>query len=84
MSVTLHIKDKGDMKFELFTEEAPETCTNFLALAASDYYNNTKFHRNIKTFILQGGDPSGTGKGGESIHGKNELKDEISSNLKHD
>lgn len=42
---------------------------NFLALCASGYYNNTLFHRNVKGFIVQGGDPTGTGKGGSSIYG---------------
>ena len=84
MSVTLHTTPHGNLKFELFCEEAPQTCKNFLALSASDYYNGSKFHRNIKGFILQGGDPTGTGKGGESIWGKNQLPDEISDDLKHD
>jgi len=84
MSITLDLEERGALKFELFVEEAPETCKNFLALAASDYYYGTKFHRNIKGFILQGGDPSGTGKGGESIYGKDKLKDEICETLKHD
>lgn len=44
MSVTLHT-DLGDLKVELFCSECPKTCTNFLALAASDYYNGNLFHR---------------------------------------
>ncbi|KYQ92144.1 cyclophilin-type peptidylprolyl cis-trans isomerase [Tieghemostelium lacteum] len=55
---------------------------NFLALCASDYYNGTIFHRNIKGFIIQGGDPTNTGRGGESIW-KKPFKDEFSSHLKH-
>jgi hypothetical protein len=54
---------------------------NFLALCASGYYDNTVFHRNIKKFIVQGGDPTGTGKGGSSIYGKY-FDDEISDVLK--
>ncbi len=47
MSVTLHC-DVGDLKLELFCEDCPRTCTNFLALAASGYYDGCIFHRNIK------------------------------------
>lgn len=66
MSVTLHT-DLGDLKFELFCKLCPKTCENFLALVASGKYDGTVFHRNIPGFIVQGGDPTGTGKGGESI-----------------
>ncbi|UKK01317.1 peptidyl-prolyl cis-trans isomerase [Theileria orientalis] len=82
MSVTLHT-NFGDLKIELFCKDTPKTCKNFLALCASDYYNNTKFHRNIKGFLIQGGDPTGTGKGGESIYGE-PFEDEFVSHLKHD
>ena len=68
MSVTLHT-NLGDLKVELFCEDAPRTCENFLALCASEYYDNTSFHRNIKGFMIQGGDPTGTGRGGQSIWG---------------
>ena len=61
MSVTLHTS-LGDIKFELFCDGAPKTCKNFLALAASNYYDNSSFHRNMKKFMIQGGDPTGTGK----------------------
>mmetsp|Transcript_30590 Transcript_30590/g.44970 ORF Transcript_30590/g.44970 Transcript_30590/m.44970 type:complete len:133 (+) Transcript_30590:165-563(+) len=54
-----------------------------MALCASGYYDNTKFHRNIKTFMLQGGDPTGTGKGGESIWG-GAFEDEFHPENKHD
>lgn len=82
MSVTLRTSH-GKVKIEVFCEEAPVAAKNFLALCASGYYNNTIFHRNIKGFIVQGGDPTGTGKGGQSIYGKN-FQDEINENLKHD
>ena len=81
MSVTLHC-DVGDIKIELFCEKCPKTCENFLALAASDYYNECLFHRNIKGFMVQTGDPSGTGKGGQSIWG-GKFNDEINDSLKH-
>ncbi|XP_059608977.1 peptidyl-prolyl cis-trans isomerase-like 3 [Phlebotomus argentipes] len=81
MSVTLHT-DVGDIKIELFVEDCPKTCENFLALCASDYYNGSLFHRNIKGFIVQTGDPTGTGKGGESIYG-GKFEDELKDSLKH-
>ncbi|VVC89560.1 unnamed protein product [Leptidea sinapis] len=81
MSVTLHT-DVGDMKIELFCEQCPKACENFLALCASDYYNGCQFHRNIKGFIVQTGDPTGTGKGGTSIWGR-KFEDEFKEDLKH-
>lgn len=80
-SVTLHT-DVGDIKIELFCDDCPKTCENFLALCASDYYNGSLFHRNIKGFIVQTGDPTGTGKGGNSIWG-GKFEDEFKDNLKH-
>ena len=61
----------------------PNTSENFLALAASGYYDNTHFHRNMKSFMVQGGDPTGTGKGGESIFG-GKIRDELHPDLAHD
>jgi len=81
MSVTLHTT-LGDLKIELYCEQVPLACENFLALCASGYYNNTSFHRNIKGFIVQGGDPTGKGQGGTSIWGKH-FKDEFVPALKH-
>ena len=77
MSVTLHTSH-GQIKLEIFCELAPYTSKNFLALCASGYYNNTIFHRNIKGFIVQGGDDTGTGRGGESVYGE-DFKDEFVS-----
>ena len=72
--------DVGDIKIELHCELCPRTCENFLALCASGYYNNNLFHRNMKGFMVQTGDPMGTGKGGTSIWGKkfaDEFKEEL-------
>lgn len=74
MSVTLHTSH-GDLKVEVFCDSIPLASENFLSLAASNYYDNTIFHRNIKDFMIQGGDPSKIGKGGDSIWGK-PFKDE--------
>ncbi len=54
---------------EIYCDTVPKASENFLALIASGYYNGTLFHRNIKDFMVQGGDPTGKGKGGESIYG---------------
>lgn len=81
MSVTLHT-DLGDLKVEVFCEGVPKTAENFLALCASDYYVSTAFHRNIAGFMAQGGDPTGKGKGGESIYGGT-FEDEIRHTLRH-
>ncbi|XP_074599402.1 peptidyl-prolyl cis-trans isomerase-like 3 [Brevipalpus obovatus] len=81
MSVTLHT-DLGDIKMELFCEKCPKTCENFLALCATDYYNNCIFHRNIKGFMVQTGDPTNTGKNGQNIWGQN-FDDEFHDSLSH-
>jgi peptidyl-prolyl cis-trans isomerase-like 3 len=65
-------------------DQVPQASYNFLALSASGYYNDTKFHRNIKGFMVQGGDPTGTGKGGSSVFDKPKFPDEIAPSLKHD
>lgn len=82
MSITLHTT-LGEIKIELYCELVPKTCKNFLALCAKGYYINTTFHRNIKDFIIQGGDPTNTGKGGESIYDKH-FNDEFVAELSHD
>lgn len=84
MSVTLHT-NLGDLKIEVFCELVPKAAENFLALCASGQYNNTTFHRNIKGFMIQGGDPTGTGRGGKSIYPtpKGKFEDEIVPSLKH-
>ncbi|OQS07391.1 peptidyl-prolyl cis-trans isomerase ppi1 [Thraustotheca clavata] len=72
----------GSFTMELYTQHAPRTCKNIAELAKRGYYDNTIFHRIIKDFMIQGGDPTGTGRGGESIYG-GKFEDEISRELKH-
>ncbi|KAM4055375.1 cyclophilin type peptidyl-prolyl cis-trans isomerase/CLD domain-containing protein [Hirsutella rhossiliensis] len=72
----------GDLTIELQTETAPKAVWNFIRLAQKGYYKGVAFHRNIPGFMIQGGDPSGTGKGGSSIWGKN-FNDEFEGPLAH-
>jgi peptidyl-prolyl cis-trans isomerase-like 3 len=72
----------GDVKFEIFCDTCPRTAFNFLALAGSGYYDGSSFHRNMKGFMLQGGDPTSTGKGGKSIWG-GKFADEFHPSCKH-
>ncbi|EQC39243.1 peptidyl-prolyl cis-trans isomerase-like 3 [Saprolegnia diclina VS20] len=81
MSVTLHTS-LGDIKIEVFCDTVPTTAENFLALCASNAYDKTTFHRNMKGFMIQGGDPTGTGKGGESIWG-GKFNDEFHPQNRH-
>ena len=60
----------GDINIELYPEHAPKAVWNFVQLAKRGYYKNIKFHRNIRNFMIQGGDPTGSGKGGQSVWGK--------------
>ena len=69
---------KGDIRIDLFDTDAPRTVKNFVTLGKRGYYNGVIFHRVIKDFVIQGGDPTGTGTGGESIYGK-KFNDEINS-----
>ncbi|CAF4999150.1 unnamed protein product, partial [Rotaria socialis] len=59
----------GDIEIELFSKECPLACRNFLQLCMNGYYDGTIFHRVVPNFIAQGGDPTGTGEGGESATG---------------
>ncbi len=70
----------GDIKVKFFKEEAPKTVENFVTHAKNGYYNDVSFHRVIKDFMIQGGDPEGTGRGGESIWGE-PFADEFSPKL---
>lgn len=67
---------------ELYSDHAPKTCKNFSTLAQRGYYNNVIFHRIILNFMIQTGDPTGTGRGGSSIYGE-KFEDEIKATLKH-
>ncbi len=72
--------DKGDIHATLFASEVPVTVANFLNLASKGYYDGIKFHRVINRFMIQGGDPTGTGMGGPGY----KFEDEFKPNLKHD
>ena len=71
--------DKGQIEGTLFASKTPMTCANFLNLAKRGYYNGIKFHRVIPNFMVQGGDPTGTGSGGPGY----KFGDEFHPSLKH-
>lgn len=73
----------GRIELELFDKAAPKTVKNFVGLIEQGYYDGIIFHRVIDDFMLQGGDPTGTGGGGQSIYGST-FEDEFSPSLKHD
>jgi cyclophilin family peptidyl-prolyl cis-trans isomerase len=70
---------RGDIVVELFADKAPKTVNNFVFLAREGFYDNTTFHRVIKPFMIQGGDPTGTGRGGPGYR----FEDEFNASLKH-
>jgi cyclophilin family peptidyl-prolyl cis-trans isomerase len=72
--------DKGDIKIELFADKTPKTVNNFVYLAKQGFYDETIFHRVIPDFMVQGGDPEGTGRGGPGYR----FEDEFHTDLKHD
>lgn len=72
--------NQGSMKIKLFPEQAPKTVENFLTHAENGYYDGIIFHRVIKDFMIQGGDPTGTGMGGASIYGDT-FEDEFTMDL---
>jgi peptidyl-prolyl cis-trans isomerase B (cyclophilin B) len=72
--------NRGDITVQLFPEQAPKTVENFVQLAKKGYYNGVIFHRVIPDFMIQGGDPTGTGMGGESIYGE-KFEDEFSRDV---
>ncbi len=91
LSVALFAKDytaimttnQGDIEIELKSDMAPKAVENFITHAKNGYYNGLIFHRVIKNFMIQGGDPTGTGSGGESIWGKS-FEDEFAPNAVFD
>ena len=70
----------GDMTVKLFDDRAPKTVKNFVELSKKGYYDGIIFHRIIKDFMIQGGDPTGTGMGGESVYGE-KFEDEFSQDV---
>ena len=76
---TIHT-NLGDLTVKLFDDVAPKTVKNFVELAEKGYYNGVIFHRIIRDFMIQGGDPTGTGMGGESIYGE-KFENEFSENV---
>jgi peptidylprolyl isomerase len=75
--------NQGNIEIKLNTDIAPKTCENFTKLVEKGYYNGLIFHRVIKGFMIQGGDPTGTGMGGSSIWGK-AFEDEVTPVAKFD
>lgn len=84
LSLALSPASLGQLTLELAPEFAPKACYNFLALVKKGYYNNVPFHRNLRNFMIQGGDPTGTGKGGGSIWAPKNFEDEVDGPLKFD
>lgn len=72
--IILHIKDFGDIKIELDRDNAPISANNFASLVANGFYDGLTFHRVIKGFMIQGGDPSGNGTGGPGYSIKGEFR----------
>ena len=80
MRAVFTIKDRGNIELELYADKAPKTVYNFVTLAKRGYYNGIVFHRVIDNFMIQGGDPTGTGRGGPGY----KFEDEFDPSLKHD
>ena len=74
---------EGKIVFALKPEIAPKACENFIGLVQKGYYDGVSFHRVIRGFMIQGGDPSGTGRGGQSIFGRS-FEDEFKPNVVFD
>lgn len=82
--VILHIRNFGDIKIELDRDNAPISCANFVSLVKSGFYDGLTFHRVIKGFMIQGGDPAGNGTGGPCYSIKGEFsKNGVENNLSH-
>ncbi|XP_076166310.1 RING-type E3 ubiquitin-protein ligase PPIL2 [Ptiloglossa arizonensis] len=76
------VTNYGALNLELHCDLVPKTCENFIKHCQNGYYDGTKFHRSIRNFMIQGGDPTNTGNGGTSIWGK-KFEDEFKPNLVH-
>ena len=74
------VTEKGDIRLRLFDDEAPMTVNNFVFLATQGFYDGTTFHRVLTNFMAQGGDPSGTGRGGPGYHFEDEVNNGFSFN----
>lgn len=74
---------QGNIELKLMPDIAPKTCENFIGLVKKGYYDGTIFHRVIKNFMIQGGDPTGTGRGGASLWG-GKFEDEVTPSVKFD
>ena len=74
---------QGRVEVKLFSDVAPKACENFIGLVKKGYYDGIIFHRVIKSFMIQGGDPTGTGRGGSSMWGSN-FEDEVRGDVKFD
>ncbi|MCP4652557.1 MAG: peptidylprolyl isomerase [Candidatus Omnitrophica bacterium] len=72
--------NQGDIEIKLMPEIAPKTCENFIGLIEKGYYDGIIFHRIIPNFMVQGGDPTGTGRGGESLWGQ-PFEDEVTQSV---
>jgi cyclophilin family peptidyl-prolyl cis-trans isomerase len=83
MTVAVINTNMGTIEIELFADQTPKTVENFVGLAEKGYYNGIIFHRVIADFMIQGGDPTGTGRGGNSLWGA-PFADEIVPSLKHE
>ena len=83
MTVAVMNTNMGTIEIELFADKTPKTVENFVELANKGYYDGIIFHRVIADFMIQGGDPTGTGRGGESLWGKS-FEDEFVSELRHE
>lgn len=82
-SIVILETSQGDIELQLFPDVAPKTVENFLGLVEQGYYDGIIFHRVIKAFMIQGGDPTGTGRGGESIWG-GKFEDEVAPQVQFD
>lgn len=83
--VTIKMQSGDEMKIELYPETAPNTVNNFISLVESEFYNGVLFHRVIDGFMIQGGDPEGTGMGGPGYSIKGEFSGNgIENNIKHE